>query len=169
MEIPEGLTYITNNPDYPDPNMSTATGGVKLSYEGMGLKTAYFASSNSVFVTLHILQLNENTRTQQASTNVFTFYGLNANGEVVATEALTSVEVGDNSVTLEGNGIVSVKVIMTGYPHNGNAYCNPKITALTVVLDGSSTNNPTTSEQAPTTSEVAPSTSETTSEAAIFE
>ena len=75
VEIPEGLTYITNNPAYPDPNMSTSTGGIKLSYEGMGLQTAPFASSNSVFVTIHIAQLNENTKTGTNS-NLFTFYGL---------------------------------------------------------------------------------------------
>ena len=132
--MPNGLTYITNNSSYPDPNMGSS-GGLKLRFEGQGVQTTSFQTVNQLYVTIVIGALNENTKTGTNS-DYFTVYGLNASGSVVATSKLTSVKVGDNTVNLSGNGIVSVKVIMTGYPYNGNKYCNPLMTGLVLSSTG---------------------------------
>lgn len=134
MDIPLGLTYITNNPDFPDPSMGSA-GGLKLRFEGQGIETAKFTETNTLYVTLIIDALNENTKTG-TSNDYFTFYGLDSSGKTVDTEVLTSVSVGNNTILLNGEGIVSVKVIMSGYPYNGNKYCNPLVTGLILSGDG---------------------------------
>ena len=88
-EIPSGLTYITNDPTYPDPSMGSA-GGVKFRFEGQGLETAPFASSSKVTVILNIMSLNPNTKTG-TNDDYFTFYGLNPSDEVIATATLSTV------------------------------------------------------------------------------
>ena len=100
----------------------------------MGVQTAEFTAVSKVNVTLKINALNENTKTG-SSTDYYTVYGLDANGEVVATVAFTSIQAGDNTVTLEGEGIVAVKIIMTGYPHNGNKYCNASLGAVALSFE----------------------------------
>ena len=170
-EIPSGLKYITNDPAYPDPSIGSA-GGVKFRFEGQGLETESFASSSKVTVILNVMSLNPNTKTG-TNPDYFTFYGLNPSDEVVATATLSSVEVGENLVELFGQGITKVRVIMTGFPHNGSSYCNAQINGLTLMLEGSSsstttsesTSNTTTSEN-PVTSET-PVTSESTSNSSI--
>lgn len=137
-QMPTGLTYITNNSQYPDPDFGSQ-GGLKLRFEGQGMQTTEFTVVNNIFVTLTIGALNANSKTAQASTDLFTIYGLNASGSVVATKTLTSVIVGDNTVELSGPNITSVKVIMTGYPYNGSAYCNPLVTSLAITKTGTVT------------------------------
>lgn len=163
-EIPSGLTYITNDPTYPDPSMGSA-GGVKFRFEGQGLETAPFASSSKVTVILNIMSLNPNTKTG-TNDDYFTFYGLNPSDEVISTATLSSVEVGENLVELFGQGITKVRVIMTGFPHNGSSYCNAQINGLTLMLESSSS-NPTISENISNSTSQTPSTnvsSETSSE-----
>ena len=113
--IPTGLEYITNNANYPNPSFYS-NGGLKLNYENMGVKTTNFAAVNKVEVTINLKALNAKESASTTKTDVFTVYGLDASGATVATATLTSVAVGDNKVTLEGTGIVAVKVIMTAYP-----------------------------------------------------
>lgn len=140
-----GLTYITNNEAYPNPNFYS-DGGLKMNFVNMGIETKNaFAPSNSVLVTLNIKALNENEKTGNNS-DVFTFYGLNASGQVVAEEGLDSVSVGENVVTLEAEGIVKVRVIMTDYAHNGNKFCNVSVGGLTLVVSANSSSQPITSE-----------------------
>ena len=140
-----GLTYIPNHEDYPDPKFYS-DGGLKMNFVNMGIETKNtFAPSNSVLVTLNVKALNENEKNGNNS-DVFTFYGLNASGQVVAEEGLDSVSVGENVVTLEAEGIVKVRVIMTDYAHNGNKFCNVSIGGLTLVVSANSSSQPTTSE-----------------------
>ena len=130
--IPEQLTYITNNENYPNPSFYS-NGGLKMNYVNMGMQTVAFEAKSSVKVTLNILALNENTKSENGDVDAFTFYGLDANGEVVATTTLNELVVGDNEVTLAGEGIVAVKVIMTDYYYNGSACCNISVGGLKVV------------------------------------
>ena len=130
------FTYITNNSTYPNPSFYK-DGGLKMNFENMGVLTTTFEAQNSVNVTLTINALNGNTKTG-SSNDVFTVYGLNSAGEVVATTVLQTVVVGDNTVTLEGEGIVQVKVIMTAYPHNGTQYCNVSLGGLKVTASATS-------------------------------
>ena len=130
--MPEGLTYITNNESYPDPSFYS-NGGLKMNFENMGALTAAFEAQTSVSVVLNVLALNSNTKTS-SSTNFFTVYGLNAAGEVVAQAALTSVVAGENTVALTGEGIVQVKVILTGYPVVDGTAHNVSLGGVKVVL-----------------------------------
>ncbi|MBQ9731030.1 MAG: hypothetical protein IJV94_02730 [Bacilli bacterium] len=128
--ISEGLTYITNNESYPDPAFYS-NGGLKMTYINQGVSTSTFAAKDSVTVTINVLALNAKNVTD-VTTDAFTVSGLNAAGEVVATATLDTLVVGDNTVSLEGTAIVSVKVIMTAYPHNGTAQCNVSLGGVKV-------------------------------------
>lgn len=133
--MPTGLSYITNNSNYPNPKYYT-NGGLKVNYEKMGVQTAQFAAANKVVVTIDIKALNPNEKTYASSTDIITVYGLDASGATVATGTLTSVAAGTgNVVTLEGTGIVAVKVIMTGYPKVGTTYQNINLGGLTVSFE----------------------------------
>ena len=128
--LPESLTYITNNSSYPNPSFYSA-GGLKMNYINMGVQTKTFAPQNEVKVTIKVDALNENTKSG-TDADVFTVYGLNADGTVVATKTYDAVDVGDAVVVLKGEGIASVKVIMTDYAHNGNKFCNINLGGLKV-------------------------------------
>jgi len=104
-----------------------------MNFVNMGMQTVAFEAKASVKVTLVINALNENTKSDNAEVDAYTFYGLDANGEVVATATLNTLVVGDNEVTLAGEGIVAVKVIMTDYYNNGNKCCNVSVGGLKVV------------------------------------
>ena len=130
--VPEGLNYITNNSSYPNPAWYK-DGGLKVNYVNMGFSTTAFEAQSSVDVTLVVNALNENTKSENPDVDAFTFYGLNAAGEVVATATLNTLVVGDNTVTLAGEGIVSVKVIMTDYHSNGTVCHNISVGGLKVV------------------------------------
>ena len=132
----DGWTYITNNSQYPDPSYYTsATGpkGLKFNFEGQGVESPEFTAVNAVKVTINIGALNANTKTA-VSDDAFTVTGYDADGNPVAgaTLAGTGVIIGDNVLNLTGTGIVKVKVIMTGYPHNGTAYCNVNFSSVTL-------------------------------------
>ncbi len=129
--VPGDLSYITNNSDYPNPSYY-ANGGIKFNYVNQGIQTVSFAAQTSVDVTLTISKFNENQKNENAEIDAFTFYALNANGEVVSSTTLNTLVAGDNTVTLEGEGIVAVKVIMTDFYHNGNKCCNLEIGGLSV-------------------------------------
>lgn len=127
------FTYITNNENYPDPKYYT-NGGLKMNYENMGVLSNVFAAQSKVKVILNIAAINENEKTAAASEDVFTIYALNANGEVVDTKTLSTITADSNNVVeLAGEGIVQVKVIMTGYYNNGTKYCNLNLKGVTVV------------------------------------
>lgn len=126
------LSYITNNESYPDAGFYS-DGGLKLNFVNQGVSTQAFAAQKAVKVTLTFNALNENTKSENASVDAFTFYGLDAAGNVVAT--VTANTIADDktvTVTLSGEGIVSVKFIMTDYYHNGNKCCNLSLAALKV-------------------------------------
>ena len=112
-----------------------------MRFENQGVETDKFTSTNEVWVSIDINALNENEKTSALSTDIFTVYGLDSSGNTVATATLKSVIVGHNEVLLTGNGIVSVKVVMTGYPHNGNKYCNVVIGQILLSFDGSALDN----------------------------
>lgn len=132
--IPEGWEYITNDEKYPNPSFY-GDGGLKMNYEGQGILSPTFAAEGNVDVTITINALNQNEKTA-TSEDVFTFTALNAEGAEVGTATLKAVTVGDNTVTVEGTGIAQIKVIMTGYPHNGTKYCNVNLGAVTVNGEG---------------------------------
>ncbi len=114
--IPSTLTYITNNPSYPNPGFYSS-GSLKMNFVNMGVQTTAFAAQGSLKVTLNIAALNaKDSGTEDATKPAFTVTGLDASGNVVATATLDTVVVGNNTVTLTGEGIVAVKVVMTDYP-----------------------------------------------------
>ncbi len=120
------FTYLTNNASYPNPSFY-GDGGLKFNYENMGLQSATFAAQSEVNVVIIINSLNKNSKTSAASQNCFTVYGYNAAGEEVATAVINNVSVGNNSVALTGVGIVSVKIVMTGYPSAEGNYYNVSV------------------------------------------
>ncbi len=121
--LPSNLSYVTNSDKYPNPAFYS-NGGLKLNFEGQGVITNKFAPQTSLKVSLNILALNDNTKTA-ASDDVFTIYALNDKGDVVTKATLKEVKVGaDNTVTVAGEGIVQIKVIMTGYPKSGTTCKN---------------------------------------------
>ena len=119
--MPEGLTYITNNEKYPDPSFY-GDGGLKMNYVNQAVQTGTFEVQSSVVVVLTVNKLNDNEKTNGGK-DAFTVYGLNANGEVVATAGLENVVVGTNAVVLTGEGIVTVKVVMTDYTAGSAGKC----------------------------------------------
>ena len=129
--IPSKLTYITNSDKYPDPDFYT-NGGLKMKFVNQGIQTATFAKQSSVKVTFNIKALNENEKSETAGVDALTFYGLNSGGSVVAKATLNSLKVGNNEVVLNGEGIVSVKVVMTDYYSNGSKCCNISVGGLKV-------------------------------------
>ena len=137
--LPTTLAYITNNSEYPDPSFYS-DGGLKLNFVNMGIQTTAFAAQNTVKATIKVKALNENTKTGDNAA-VFTVYGLDAGGNVVATETIDEVVVGDNAVVLEGTDIVAVKVIMTNYAHNGNKFCNISVGGIKVEGETAGDNN----------------------------
>ena len=131
--LPKGLSYITNNTAYPNPSFYKNS-GLKMNYENMGILSETFKAEKVLTVVLNVLALNENEKTG-SSEKYFTVYGLDAEGNIVAEAALTSVAVGNiNSVVLtsESANIVQVKVMMTGYPHNGNKHCNVNLGGMSI-------------------------------------
>lgn len=71
---------------------------------------------------------------------MLTITGLGADGETVATSTLKSIEKGNaNKATLNGTGITQLKVIMTGYPHDGTKYCNINLGGVTLETNGTNT------------------------------
>ena len=130
--VPSQLKYITNNSSYPNPSWYS-DGGLKMNYVKMGIQTVKFDAQSSVVVTLNIKALNQNQKSDNKNVDAFTFYGLNEAGQVVATATLQTVKKGDNTVTLNGDGIVSVKVIMTDFPFDGSKACNVSAGGLKVV------------------------------------
>ena len=138
-----------------------------MKFVNQGVLTGKFTSSNTVTVILKVNALNGNEK-NGTDADAFTFYGLNESGEVVVTVTLDEIAAGENTVTLSGNGIVQVKVIMTDYPHNGTKFCNVSLGGITIITGEGSGNTPSTSET-PVTSETpseepsseAPVTSET--------
>lgn len=125
------LTYITNNDSFPNPSFYS-DGGLKLNYVKQGVSTATFAAQTSVKVTLTFNALNENTKTETADVDAFTVYGLDADGNVVATATTNTITDKTASVVLNGTGIVSVKVIMTDYYYNGSKCCNLSLSGVKV-------------------------------------
>ncbi len=143
-EIPAGWEYITNNPDYPTPGFYAA--GLKLSFEGQGIKSPAFDAQDNVEVTITIGGLNENTKTG-SSDDVFTFTGLNAAGETAATAVIKKADiaaVGDFSATLQGTAITQVEIRMTAYPYNGTKFCNVALTGVRIAASGATTPDPGT-------------------------
>lgn len=129
--LPTGLTYISNNPtDYPNPSFY-ANGSLKMNYVNMGVQTGTFEAQSSVVVTIDIAALNAKKTSDNAG-DCFTVYGLDANGNTVATAVLDTVSVGENALTLTGEGIVSVKVVMTAFPYNGEYDCNAGLKGVKV-------------------------------------
>ena len=131
--IPDGWTYITNDPKYPNYEFY-GDGGLKMRYVGQGILSPKFTAEGDVEVIITINALNANTKTSEG--DPFTITGLNAEGTEVATATLATVEVGDNTATLNGTGIAQVQVIMTAYPHNGTAYCNVSLGGVTINGEG---------------------------------
>lgn len=110
----DGGTYITNNPSYPNPSYY-ASGGIKFNFVNIGFETEKFAAQAKVTVNFEISfnRKQSNTSTDEPT---FTIYGLDASGNTVVTQTIEEVIVGVNTVTLEGQGIVQVKIILTDLP-----------------------------------------------------
>ncbi|MDR1543220.1 MAG: DUF6359 domain-containing protein [Prevotellaceae bacterium] len=132
--IPDGWTYITNNPEYPDPAFYTG-GSLKVNFENIGLQSPSFEPQSSCKVYVDVATLNANTKTAAASEDVFTITGLSSTDEVIVTGTIQNpiaATGGQYSVTLTGEGICKVKVLMTGYPVIGTTYYNVSLKSVTV-------------------------------------
>lgn len=128
--LPEGLTYITNNEKFPNPEFYKES-GIKIRFENIGVSTTFNEFTGSLNVTIDIA-LNPNSKTSAASTHVFTITALNASGSDCGVAYLDSVTAGTNTVKIDVTKATSLKVIMTGYPKDGDKYNNVNFKGLTV-------------------------------------
>ncbi len=114
---------------------SSGSGGLKMNKTGMGVLSNTFVAQTSINVTFNVGALNQKTTagSDTATTEAFIVYGLDANGEVVDSEILDAVVVGDNTVTLTGEGIVQVKIVMNAFPYDGTAQCNVNLSSVEVI------------------------------------
>jgi len=130
--IPEGWTYISNNPDqYPDPSYYK-DGGIKMNFPGIGIQSPEFDAAAEATINFSV-KLNPNEKNNDGNdAKAFTAYGLDANGDVVAEEGLDVAAAGDFSITVAGEGIVAVKLIMTAYPTDGESFYNANLLAVSV-------------------------------------
>lgn len=127
--LPDGLSYVpsTSKPEF----YST---GLKLNKLNLGVETATFTAQSKVKVSLVIGALNGNQKSNGGG-HAFTVYGINASGEVVSTKYIDSLTLGsDNSVILEGSGIVSVKVVMTDWYSDGTKCYNIALSGVKVTV-----------------------------------
>ena len=108
-----GGSYVPDDPEYPNP--AYMNGSLKCNFVNMGVLSDKFEAQNEVEVTLEVASLEKISKTANAEVAALTFYALNANGEIIATVTLDEVVAGNNVVTLTGEGIVQVKVLMTDY------------------------------------------------------
>ena len=128
--LPEGLTYITNNEKFPNPEFYKES-GIKIRFENIGVSTTFNEFTGSLNVTIDIA-LNPNSKTSAASTHVFTITALSASGSDCGVAYLDSVTAGTNTVKIDVTKATSLKVIMTGYPKDGDKYNNVNFKGLTV-------------------------------------
>lgn len=113
--LPSTWTYITNNPSYPNPAYYDG-GGLKLNYYNIGLISQEFSPVDEAHVTLSIGSMDGRKNPQGGAEHVFEIKGLDALGETLDTKYQDSIVVGDlGAVTLSGEGIVKVSIIMIGY------------------------------------------------------
>ena len=122
--IPSGLAFDATPSYY-------GNGGLKLTSLNRTLTTDTLPESNNLVVTLVIGALNaKGNVSNDTTTPAFTIYGLDSNDEVVATEILSTVEVGRNQVTLSGNGIVKVQIKFTNFPYDGAKQYNVNLSGV---------------------------------------
>ena len=116
--LPDSLTYISGSAAF------YADGGLKLNSVGKGVKTSQFSAKDSITVSINIKALNASQKTSSGGDHEFTIKGYNSSGSVVATGYIDNItKAGDYSVELNGEDIVYLEVIMTGFPYNGSKYC----------------------------------------------
>ena len=128
--LPEGLTYITNNEKFPNPEFYKES-GIKIRFENIGVSTTFNEFTGSLNVTIDIA-FNPNQKTQAASEHCFTVTALNASGTDCGVAYFDSVQAGTNTVKIDVTKATSLKVIMTGYPKTGDKYNNVNFKGLTV-------------------------------------
>lgn len=128
--LPEGLTYITNNAQYPNPDFYKES-GIKIRFENIGVSTTFTEFTGSLNVTIDIA-LNQNQKTQAASEHCFTVTALNSSSAECGVAYLDNVQVGTNTVKIDVTKATSLKVVMTGYPKTGDTYNNVNFKGLTI-------------------------------------
>jgi hypothetical protein len=134
--LPSGMTYVSSNAKLPEPDFSNTTGGLRFKYVDTYITTPTFTASSTVKVNITGLRLTQNEKTHNGVNDIFTIYGLDANGNNVATGSITtSNETGDNIATLTGEGIVSLKIVFTSYPTNGSVCYNIAISNIILELN----------------------------------
>ena len=128
--LPEGLTYIPSNTQYPDPEFYKNS-GLKLRFENMGVSTTFNEITCSLNVTIDIA-LNVNKKTETASAHIFTITALDSSSAECGVAYLDTVQVGTNTVKIDVTKATSLKVVMTGYPKTGDTYNNVNFKGLTI-------------------------------------
>ncbi|MBR1785660.1 MAG: hypothetical protein IJ756_00640 [Paludibacteraceae bacterium] len=131
--IPEGWTYISNDPDkYPDPSYYK-DGGIKMNFPGIGIQSPEFAPTNETVNIYFTIKLNKNQKNNDGNdAKSFTAYGLNANGDVVAEKDMDVDAAGDWAIPVLGPNIVAIRLIMTAYPTDGESFYNANLLAVSV-------------------------------------
>ncbi len=130
--IPEGWTYLTNNPTYPDPNFYSA-GGLKMGFEGQGIASPVFDAVDGVKVTFTIASLNENTKSQGDATDNFLVKAYDASGAILGEVGFSgAAEVGEHSIEVNFNGIAKIEFYMTKYISIDGVCRNTELSAIKV-------------------------------------
>lgn len=131
--MPAGCTwtYLTNNPQYPDPAFNN--GGFKFSYINQGLLSAELLKSDEITVTIKVGALNGKSSTTQPTDPTFTVYGLGADESVLDTETTGVVSAtGDVVIKLEASSMKYVKIMFTGFGWNGTKQSNVRVDTITL-------------------------------------
>lgn len=131
--MPAGCTwtYITNNPQYPDPSFNN--GGFKFSFINQGLLSAELLKSDEITVTIKVGALNGKSSTTKPTDPTFTVYGLGADESVLDTETSGVVSAtGDVVLKLEASSMKYVKIMFTGFGWNGTKQSNVRVDTITL-------------------------------------
>lgn len=129
--MPTGLTSSASSPAF------YSDGGYKFNSNSsvVTLTTAKFDAQSSIKVNLKVNALNKKNTEAGEVTTTFTVCGLDASGNVVATQTIASnaVVAGDNIVTLTGTGIVQVTVAFNDFPSNADGFlCNVSLGGIII-------------------------------------
>ena len=129
--MPTGLTSSASSPAF------YGDGGYKFNSNSavITLTTAAFEAQSSIKVNLIVNALNAKKTEAGEVTTTFTVCGLDASGNVVATQTIASnaVVAGDNVVTLTGTGIVKVTVAFNDFPSNADGFlCNVSLGGIVI-------------------------------------
>ncbi len=122
--MPEGWSLVVSNEVK---NASSddfySDNSLKLTALNKGVESPVFEAVDAVNVSFNISKLNAK-QLKDATDGTFEAIGYNATGNEVAKGQVSVNATGIFNISLEGQGIVKVRLVMTQFPYNGTYQCN---------------------------------------------